>query len=260
MNQLTPRQAFILQSVIESHIQSSQPVSSKWVKEAHRLSSSTATVRNEMGALEDMGYLRHVHTSSGRVPTDTGYRYYVNYQIEESSNQDQDEWFYDLMRSKTEEFSGRLENVLEQTIHWLASLTEEISLVVQSDSDFELSEQPQRLKWLFQGITYLLEKPEFQDIRKARGIFQTLEEKERLKERLSKAGDEHSVQVTIGREHEEESLHECSLVSTHFYKQGRRSGTIAVLGPKRMQYQKAIPLVKRTALFLDTLLGSGEWQ
>ncbi|GIV85381.1 MAG: heat-inducible transcription repressor HrcA [Candidatus Roseilinea sp.] len=75
--ELTPRQQKILGLVVRTYINTVTPVSSKAVFEASDLGVSSATIRNEMAVLEELGYLTHPHTSAGRVPTDKGYRYFV---------------------------------------------------------------------------------------------------------------------------------------------------------------------------------------
>jgi heat-inducible transcriptional repressor len=77
MADLTERQKFILTLVIHEYIRSAQPVSSKYLVERYNLDMSSATVRNELAALTEAGYLRQPHTSAGRVPTEEGYRYFV---------------------------------------------------------------------------------------------------------------------------------------------------------------------------------------
>jgi heat-inducible transcriptional repressor len=77
MNELTERQKLILALVIRDYIDTAQPVGSNHLVEGYNLNVSSATVRNEMVALTDMGYLRQPHTSAGRVPSEEGYRYFV---------------------------------------------------------------------------------------------------------------------------------------------------------------------------------------
>jgi heat-inducible transcriptional repressor len=77
MHELTERQKFILALVIHEYIRSATPVGSKSLVAQYRLDFSSATVRNEMAALTDLGYLRQPHTSAGRIPTEEGYRYFV---------------------------------------------------------------------------------------------------------------------------------------------------------------------------------------
>jgi len=77
MNELSERQKQILTLVIHEYIRSAEPVGSKHLVENYRLDMSSATVRNELAALTEQGYLRQPHTSAGRVPTEEGYRYFV---------------------------------------------------------------------------------------------------------------------------------------------------------------------------------------
>ena len=75
---LDERKAAILRAVVESHITTAQPVSSSFVAQLGELGVSPATVRNEMAVLEQEGYLFQPHASAGRVPTDKGYRFFVD--------------------------------------------------------------------------------------------------------------------------------------------------------------------------------------
>ena len=75
---LGPRKAAVLRVVVEEYVRSGEPVGSETIAEAAGLGVSSATIRNEMAALEELGYLSHPHTSAGRIPTDVGYRFYVD--------------------------------------------------------------------------------------------------------------------------------------------------------------------------------------
>ena len=77
MNELTDRQKVLLTLVIHDYIRTAQPVGSQHMVEHYKLDMSSATVRNEMALLTDLGYLRQPYTSAGRVPTEEGYRYFV---------------------------------------------------------------------------------------------------------------------------------------------------------------------------------------
>lgn len=83
MSELTPRQKEILTLIIESHIATSLPVGSRVLTAQYELPLSPASVRHEMGILEESGYLTHPHTSAGRVPTDKGYQFYVRESVQE---------------------------------------------------------------------------------------------------------------------------------------------------------------------------------
>lgn len=83
---LTPRKMQILRAIVDAHIQGGEPVGSKYLSQDVRISASPATIRNEMAELEEMGYLVQPHTSAGRVPSELGYRYYVDALVSQYSN------------------------------------------------------------------------------------------------------------------------------------------------------------------------------
>lgn len=77
-HELSERKKLILKAIVDAHIEGGEPVGSKYILERRQLSCSSATIRNEMAELEEMGYLEQPHTSSGRVPSELGYRFYVD--------------------------------------------------------------------------------------------------------------------------------------------------------------------------------------
>lgn len=77
-DELTERKKAILKAIIDTHINLGEPVGSKYLTQYKHIAFSSATIRNEMAELEDMGYLEQLHTSSGRVPSELGYRFYVD--------------------------------------------------------------------------------------------------------------------------------------------------------------------------------------
>lgn len=80
---ITPRQQQVLQLIVREHISSGRPVGSKFLAERYPIGYSAATIRNEMAELEAAGYVDHLHTSGGRVPTDAGYRYFVGHLMDD---------------------------------------------------------------------------------------------------------------------------------------------------------------------------------
>jgi heat-inducible transcriptional repressor len=84
MTEMTPRRQAVLGLVIRSYIEKGSPVGSKTFVESYGVSISAATIRNEMAALEDLGFLTHPHTSAGRIPTEQGYRYFVQHLLGET--------------------------------------------------------------------------------------------------------------------------------------------------------------------------------
>ncbi len=123
---LDERKASILRAVVEEYIQTAQPVGSGHVVDAPGVSVSSATVRNEMAALETDGYLVQPHTSAGRIPTEKGYRWFVDALAEpalDRSSAQQVRAFFDRTH-------GEIEQMLADTTRLLSRLTDHAAVVV----------------------------------------------------------------------------------------------------------------------------------
>jgi heat-inducible transcriptional repressor len=129
---LDDRKAAILRAVVEEYIQTAQPVGSASISRAPGLSVSSATVRNEMGLLEREGYLSHPHTSAGRVPTDKGYRFFVDSLTEPGRlNAMQTH----QIRTFFATAHGELERMLADTSRFLSGLTDYAGVVIRDGVD-----------------------------------------------------------------------------------------------------------------------------
>lgn len=257
MTPLSERQTSILKGVVETHIETSLPVGSRAIAERYSLSFSPATIRNEMGYLEEVGYLMHPHTSAGRIPTDHGYRYYLDHTVFEDP----------LPRSYFEKMAEELsvesqkEEVdlfLDHVSLLLSSMSQEVGLALLPVVDHLISEKRDCLKWSLQGLTHMLEKPEFQDVGKVKMLLGVFEEKKTLSQCLLKHTSEDHVSVSVGHEHEHEALEDCAIVAARFPVGKKQSGTIAILGPKRMPYRHIVPMVARMAIEVGNILEFSE--
>ncbi len=252
METLSPRQNNILRGVIETHIETTQPVGSRSISEKYAFSFSPATIRHEMGALEEMGYLTHPHTSSGRLPTDHGYRYYLDHTaFEGASEEPRGHWDQELALRGGEE---RLEEFLDHVSLLLASLSQEIALTLMPSGEAEASERSTRRKLSLQGMPYILEKPEFQDVKKIRSLLGFFEQKTTLTQWVLTRADAEHVSVAVGREHAHEALEDCAIVTACYGAGEGHKGVIAILGPKRMAYRQIIPLISRMASVVGDIL------
>src|SRR5512143_2705468 len=129
---LDERKTAILRAVVQEYIETAQPVGSGHVASAPGVRVSSATVRNEMAVLEQEGYLTQPHTSAGRIPTDKGYRFFVDHmsrpgRLDSASAQRVGMFF--------ETAHGRLEELLHQTTNLLAQVTQHAALVVGPRSE-----------------------------------------------------------------------------------------------------------------------------
>jgi heat-inducible transcriptional repressor len=122
--EITPRQSFILRRVVEAHVELDQPVGSKWIAELHDVPWGPSTVRAELARLEEVGMLQHPHTSAGRVPTDVGYRHYVDDLLSEGR-------LPVLSRKKVElpDVRRELDEAMRATTEQLSQVTDLLALV-----------------------------------------------------------------------------------------------------------------------------------
>ena len=251
--QLSSRKNTILRTVVETHIETSQPVGSKYIAEKYAFSFSPATVRNDMCELEERGYLTHPHTSSGRIPTDHGYRYYLDHMPFE---QILPAGYFDKAAQELAPAPGEggVEDLLDRVSLMLSAMSQEVGLTLLPFPGSRSSERPERLKLSLQGLAHILEKPEFQDVRKARCLLGAMEEKITLMNWVLRHANAEHVSVSVGHEHEHEALEDCAIVTARYHAGEGRQGVIAIVGPKRMAYRQIVPLVSRMAVAVGDVL------
>jgi heat-inducible transcriptional repressor len=124
---LTDRQLLILQVIVDDFIQSAQPVGSKSLSEKEEIPFSSATIRNEMADLEELGYIEKTHTSSGRVPSEHGYRYYVDHLLSPQVLNQQD---VAIIQSIFVEKIFEFEKIIQRSAKILSELTNYTSIVL----------------------------------------------------------------------------------------------------------------------------------
>ena len=239
MEELTPRQKEILARLIESHIATTVPVGSRTLAERYELNLSPASVRNEMGILEEKGFLTHRHTSAGRLPTDKGYHFYVREVVTEEPVSAE---LLNPIVQEMEQKIDRLENLMERVSFLLSAIVKEPALVMT----------PERLH--VEGSRYLVTQPEFRDLEKLQLLLETLEEKSRLIRLLTNHPLEGGVRVAIGEKELSKDIWDCALVSVPYEWGGKPVGVLGILGPRRMPYGRIIGLVHQVAEKLSEVL------
>ena len=338
--ELNERKKLILQAIIDEYIGSAEPVGSRVISKRNELGLSSATIRNEMADLEEMGFLIQPHTSAGRIPSDAGYRFYVNslmhrYKlgveaIEKLQNElagrisrldraimragylaarmtDYTTFITAPVSEKTEIKKLDLVPVSDDTLMIIivtrtvksraikASLTGEqaaefakilnLSLAgrTASDINYEVIRDIENvcqnkinieyktiiniLNFVYESIgetddgeiyienaKSILNYPEYRDVDKAKEIFSFLEDKNNLKKLLSES-DSDGVRAKIGKENEPEILKDCSLVTVNYSLDGKASGKIGVIGPKRMNYSQVFASLDLISQEIDKLIG-----
>ena len=121
--ELSERKIKILQTVIRTYLETGEPVGSRTISKDAGLNLSSATIRNEMSDLEEMGYIIQPHTSAGRIPTDKAYRLYVDTMLDDKTNEVQS------LKEQLEEKAGKIDVLLKQVAKYLANNTNYATMV-----------------------------------------------------------------------------------------------------------------------------------
>lgn len=341
--ELDDRKQRVLKAVVDDYIESAEPVGSRTLARKYDFGVSPATIRNEMADLEMLGYLEHLHTSSGRVPSSKGYRFYVNGLIPPKPVSDEekaliDKWY--KLRVK------RLDEVFKETAQIISEMTRNVSLVlapqltqaqfrclqflplddrrvitvlmtdagfienkilampdgaefsdfkrlagvinknlaghtlhtienqslaeirdeIQDESLYESAleiirralDSSKRERLYLGGTTKLFEQPEFHDVEKVKNTLLMLEKEELIKDVLhAHMGD--GLEVTIGQENKDSHFLDSSIITATYHLDGELLGTIAVLGPTRMEYAKAMSLLEYMNSNLTNVIKRFHW-
>jgi len=335
-NKLSERRQKLLQFIIDEYVTTAQPVGSNALVEKYGLPVSSATIRNEMAALEEEGYIAQPHTSAGRVPTDLGYRYYVEALMREERVPDElkqmirhqfhqaarelEEW----ARLSAAILAGRLRNaaivttphspeprlrwielvgvhdylallvvvlqearVLQQTLaldrpfsqEELTAVARKLNEVLAGKSAVELrapylelapvesavveataslidsTEEAGVEPSFLEGMRELLRQPEFTQGERIIGLLEQLEDRNLARAIPQAAAREHGIRVIIGREHPIDAMQVCSVITTRYTGPSGLRGSLSVVGPTRMDYPRAVSMVRYMSALMEELLG-----
>ncbi len=339
---LDERKIKILQAIVRNYMETGEPVGSRTISKYTDLNLSSATIRNEMADLEEMGYIVQPHTSAGRIPSDKGYRVYVDKMLEEKDKEVAE------MKEVLLEKEDKIDTLLKQVAKVLAVNTnyatmisapqyhrnklkfiqlsrvdedhllavivtegnviknhmidvdtilddetmlklnillnthmnglsiEEINLAMIAamkkaagvhgeivsnviDAVAEAIHSDEDLEIYTSGANNILKYPELADNEHAGSLIHTFEEKEPLNA-LALTGlreTDNNIKVYIGEETPVEGLQDCSVVTATYELEEGMKGTIGIVGPKRMDYDKVVGTLKNMMNQLDTLYKKG---
>ena len=344
--QLDNRKITILKAIIKTYLETGEPVGSRTISKYSELKLSSATIRNEMSDLEEMGYIIQPHTSAGRIPSDKGYRFYVDQIMQEKDNEVTE--FKDMMVQKVD----KLELVLKKMAQVLAANTNYAAMIsgpsyhktklkfiqlsrveahkllvvvvvegnivknTMIDIAEELGEQEllnlnillnsslngltieeinldiisrlkedagihsqvvelvlnevaeaikaggEDLQIYTSGATNIFRYPELSEGDKASKLIGTLEHKEMLQEFVyevnTENGGDAGIQVYIGDETPVQSMKDCSVVTANYDLGGGLRGTVGIIGPKRMEYEKVLGTLRNLMIQLDAAFKKDE--
>jgi len=242
MGDLSERQTAILKAITDEYIESAEPVGSENLVEKYNLNFSPATVRNEMVRLTEQGFLQKPHTSAGRIPTPMGLRFYIANLMKE---QDVPVLQEVAIKQRLWQERFEFEKLLHQAALALADVTSQLSLALSTEGHLA-----------YAGAVKILEYPEFYDIEVTRAVLNLLDHQDLLQELFAKAVSDADVHILLGEETSLSNFEPCGVVFSRF-DSGKHSGTVSVLGPCRMNFDKIVPVVR----YFGKLLGEvgREW-
>lgn len=229
---LSARQELILRLVVDAYLGSAHPVSSREIAEKAEIEWSASTVRAELAALEAAGYLTHPHTSAGRVPTDAGYRRYVDALVESGAPAADAAVELELSRLQRE-----VDEAMRETTTALAQVTDLMALATA----------PRGETLYMHGIARLLSEAHFADLPRVDELMTVLEGRAGVLGILHSALEERSVFCWIGEENPQPELRSVSVVGANYGLGHRNLGSVGVVGPLRMDYANAIASVREVA-------------
>lgn len=227
MQALETRKNQLFQAIVRQHIALGEPIGSKVLVEQAGLDCSSATVRNDLAALEQDGYLTHPHTSAGRVPTEKGWRMYLEQFLKEvpvpKKSQDA------LGKAKAE---GTDDNhSLKQVAKTLAELSQQTAIIGFGPDDT-----------YYTGLSHLFNKPEFAELDLMQHLSEVIDHLDTAMRKLLRSSTTNDVQVLVGSDNPIDER--CSLLVIRPAHVEDR--VFALLGPMRMDYDRLLPLVRFT--------------
>ena len=245
---ITPRQTQILVAIIEQYAEVASPVGS--VTLAKLFGVSSATIRSEMAKLEDLGLITQPHTSAGRIPTDKGYRFYVNrftaqnechnelILLTADTSQDSLRGFR-AISSRVSAQNDRADHAIRSAVDSLVELTGNLGIATIGDQLY------------MNGIYNLFSQPEFESGEAVQSVAQLLDN---LEPWLREVAPNEPLNVYIGSENPIGKSSGASLIISKFQSPFSENSYIGVLGPTRQNYGKVVRLVQKTGEFLEEIL------
>ncbi len=236
---MTERQIQILAAIIEQYAEIACPVGS--VMLAKLFDVSSATIRSEMSKLEEMGYITQPHTSAGRIPTDAGYRFYVN-MINDSFDEDE----VPMLDRGTRAIEARVntqkthaDRAIRGAVDSLVDLTHNLGLATIGDELY------------LSGIGNLFSQPEFSQSKHVQAVARLIDN---LEPWLREAAPNEPLNVYIGSENPIGKNSGVSLIISRFRSPYSDRSYIGVLGSTRQSYAKVMKLVRNAGAMLEDIL------
>ena len=233
---MTERQIAILTAIIEQYAEVASPVGS--VTLARLFNVSSATIRSEMAKLEELGFIAQPHTSAGRIPTDKGYRFYVNLLTQQNEPIVEDRSAR-AIEARVSTHGSRADRAIRSAVDSLVDLTQNLGLATIGDELY------------LSGMGNLFSQPEFLQGTSAQSVARLLDN---LEPWLREAAPNEPLNVFIGSENPIGETSGATLIVSRFRSPYSDNSYIGVLGPTRQSYARVMRLVRQTGAMLEEVL------
>ena len=234
---MTERQIAILSAIIEQYAEVASPVGS--VTLAKLFNVSSATIRSEMAKLEELELIAQPHTSAGRIPTDKGYRFYVNLLTQQQEHSDKLDRSARAIEARVSTYGNRADRAIRSAVDSLVDLTQNLGLATIGDELY------------LSGIGNLFSQPEFMSGQHAQSVARLLDN---LEPWLREAAPNEPLNVFIGSENPIGKSSGATLIISRFRSPFSDNSYIGVLGPTRQSYGRVMRLVRQTGAMLEEAL------
>lgn len=238
--QLTNRQTQILKAIIEEYIDTAEPVASESLEKKYNLGVSPATIRNEMVTLTSEGLLKQPHTSAGRVPTPMALRFFIDNLMQEKQLSVAEEV---SAKEQVWDYRFDFDRLMRQASLALAQQTGNLAIAATQSGDVYYS-----------GVANILDMPEFYDIDVTRTVLSLLDQQQRLNQLFfERAYGSDPIHVVFGSDLGWPYFDPVGMAFTYFNAGNNRRGSLAVVGPCRLNFPKIIPTLKYYSNLIDEL-------
>jgi len=228
---ISERQKLILERVVQEYIDLAQPVSSQLIERKYDFGICPATIRIEMQKLTDKDYLYQPHTSAGRVPTDKGYRFFVD----------------NLLKKEFKDFEigDWIEREIEDNIKFIQALTKNLA---QFSETLVLSYLGKKNIFWKEGWEDILREPEFEE---KDYLLNFVEFLENFEKNIQDFEINSGIKIYIGKENPFKKAKDFSIISSKCCLPNEEETIISLLGPKRMAYDRNISLINSLTKLLS---------
>ena len=239
---ITERQIQIIKTIVEEFTQTAEPVGSVTLENKYRLGVSPATLRNEMAALEEKGFLSQPHTSAGRIPTPMALKFYVQELMKEKDLSVAEEV---NVKSRVWDHRFNPEDLLREATRVLAERTKSLCVAATDQG-----------RSFHSGYANIFNASEFADLDVAKEVLFLLDQQQGLQDIFGRAGGNSPIHILIGDEMGFSVYRPISCVFADLHI-GDRRGSLGIIGPSRQEYDRNIPMVRFVANLINQI--AQEW-